>query len=62
MAPISGYRELTGKAPMYGKWAYGYWQSKEHYATQAEVLAVAEKYRELKMPSTISSGLGLLEW
>ncbi len=47
---ISGYRELTGKAPMYGKWAYGYWQSKEHYATQAEVLAVAEKYRELKMP------------
>ena len=47
---ISGYRELTGKAPMYGKWAYGYWQSKEHYATQAEVLAVAKKYRELKMP------------
>ncbi len=47
---ISGYRELTGKAPMYGKWAYGYWQSKEHYATQAEVLAVAEKYRKLKMP------------
>ena len=47
---ISGYRELTGKAPMYGKWAYGYWQSKEHYATQAEVLAVAEKYRALKMP------------
>ncbi len=47
---ISGYRELTGKAPMYGKWAYGYWQSKEHYASQAEVLAVAEKYRKLKMP------------
>jgi len=47
---ISGYRELTGKAPMYGKWAYGYWQSKEHYATQAEVLAVAGKYRALKMP------------
>ena len=47
---ISGYRELTGKAPMYGKWAYGYWQSKEHYATQAEVLAVAENYRKLKMP------------
>jgi len=25
---IAGYRNLTGKAPMYGKWAYGYWQSK----------------------------------
>jgi alpha-D-xyloside xylohydrolase len=47
---ISGYRELTGKAPMYGKWAYGYWQSKEHYDTQAELMSVAEKYRELRMP------------
>ncbi len=47
---ISGYRELTGKAPMYGKWVYGYWQSKEHYDTQAELMGVAEKYRELKIP------------
>ena len=47
---VSGYRELTGKAPMYGKWAYGYWQSKEHYHTQAELTSVAEKYRKLKMP------------
>lgn len=47
---ISGYRELTGKAPMYGKWAYGYWQSKEHYKTQSEVLNIAGKYRKLKMP------------
>ncbi len=47
---ISGYRWLTGKAPMYGKWAYGYWQSKEHYDTQAELMSVAEKYRRLKIP------------
>jgi len=47
---ISGYRELTGKAPMYGKWAYGYWQSKEHYDTQAELMSVAQKYRKLKIP------------
>jgi alpha-D-xyloside xylohydrolase len=49
-AVISGYRQLTGKAPMYGKWAYGYWQSKEHYDTQAELMSVAEKYRKLKIP------------
>ena len=49
-AVISGYRHLTGKAPMYGKWAYGYWQSKEHYDTQAELMSVAEKYRKLKIP------------
>lgn len=47
---ISGYRELTGKAPMYGKHAYGYWQSKEHYDTEAELMEVAEKYRRLKIP------------
>jgi alpha-D-xyloside xylohydrolase len=47
---IVGYRKLTGAAPMYGKWAYGYWQSKEHYHTQDEVLAVAKKYRDLQIP------------
>jgi alpha-D-xyloside xylohydrolase len=47
---ISGYRKLTGQAPMYGKWAYGYWQSKEHYAARDEVLGIARKYRELKIP------------
>src|ERR1035437_3768239 len=26
---VSSYRQLTGKAPMYPKWAYGYMQSKQ---------------------------------
>lgn len=47
---ISGYRTLTGKAPMYGKFAFGYWQSKEHYDTQAELMAVAKEYRKRKIP------------
>jgi len=47
---IAGYRDLTGHAPMYGKWAYGYWQSKEHYATRDELLGVAQKYRTLQIP------------
>jgi alpha-D-xyloside xylohydrolase len=47
---IAGYRNLTGQAPMYGKWAYGYWQSKEHYASQDELLSIANKYRKLKIP------------
>jgi alpha-D-xyloside xylohydrolase len=47
---ISGYRTLTGKAPMYGKYAYGYWQSKEHYDTRDELMSVATKYRKLKYP------------
>jgi alpha-D-xyloside xylohydrolase len=47
---IAGYRDLTGQAPMYGRWAYGYWQSKEHYATRGELLGVARKYRALQIP------------
>jgi len=47
---IAGYRQLTGQAPMYGKWAYGYWQSKEHYATRDELLSVAQQYRKRHLP------------
>jgi alpha-D-xyloside xylohydrolase len=49
-AVIAGYRDLTGPAPLYGKWAYGYWQSKEHYATRDELLGVAQEYRARKIP------------
>src|SRR5689334_3257674 len=47
---IAGYRNLTGPAPLYGKWAYGYWQSKEHYATRDELLSVAREYRRRQIP------------
>src|SRR5450432_3235898 len=47
---IAGYRELTGQAPMFGKWAYGFWQCKNRYKSQEEILAVAHKYRELEIP------------
>ncbi len=49
-AVIAGYRNLTGQAPMYGKWAYGYWQSKEHYATRDELLNIAQEYRQRRIP------------
>ena len=47
---IAGYRELTGPAPMFGKWAYGFWQSKNKYTSQQQLLAIAQKFRELKIP------------
>ncbi len=49
-AVIAGYRDLTGTASLYGKWAYGYWQSKEHYASQDELLAIAQEYRQRQIP------------
>jgi alpha-D-xyloside xylohydrolase len=47
---IADYRELTGSAPLFGKWAYGYWQCKNRYDSQHELLAIAQKYRDLHIP------------
>jgi alpha-D-xyloside xylohydrolase len=47
---IAAYRELTGAAPMFGKWAYGFWQCKNRYQSQQELLEVAQKYRALHIP------------
>ncbi len=43
-------RELTGQAPMMPLWTFGYFQSKERYKTQDEVVSVLKKYRELQVP------------
>ncbi len=47
---IASYRDLTGQVPMFGKWAYGFWQCKNRYKSQDEILGVARKYRELHIP------------
>ncbi len=47
---IAEYRRLTGHAPMYGKWAYGYWQSKERYESQEQILSAAREYRKRRIP------------
>jgi alpha-D-xyloside xylohydrolase len=46
----AAYRQATGKAPLPPKWALGYWQSKERYATQQEWLDIASEYRKRKLP------------
>ncbi len=47
---IRAYREITGSAPLFGKWAYGYWQSKERYKTQEELLGIAREFRNRQIP------------
>ena len=47
---IAAYRRLTGDVPLFGKWAYGFWQCKNRYKSQSELLAVARKYRSLGIP------------
>ena len=47
---INSYRNLTGRAPMYAKWAFGLFQSQDRYKTQEEVLAPAAAYRKAHIP------------
>jgi alpha-D-xyloside xylohydrolase len=47
---ISLYRDATGRAPMFAKWAYGLFQSEDRYKTQAEVLAAGAGYRSHHIP------------
>jgi alpha-D-xyloside xylohydrolase len=46
-----GYRALTGSVPMLPKFAYGYIQSKQRYASEQEILDVAHGYRERHLPA-----------
>ena len=47
---IANYRALTGKAVLLPRWAYGFWQSRQRYSTQDEVVGVVRRYRELGLP------------
>ncbi len=47
---IQDYRALTGTAPMMGRWVWGFWQCKEHYASQEELTNVVAEYRKLQVP------------
>ena len=47
---IAGMRNLTGQAPMFPLWTFGYWQSKERYKSQNELVGVVKKYREIGVP------------
>ena len=47
---ISGYRTLTGKAPVYPKWVLGFWQSRERYKSQAEIEETLQEFRNRQIP------------
>ncbi|MDH6311079.1 alpha-D-xyloside xylohydrolase [Dysgonomonas sp. PFB1-18] len=47
---IAQIRDLTGQAPMFPLWTYGFWQSRERYVSQDELIGVVKKYRDLGVP------------
>ena len=49
-AVIRGYRQLSGKAPVMPKWVLGFWQSRERYSTQDELVGTLRQFRERGIP------------
>ncbi len=47
---IAGYRRLTGTAPLMPIWAFGLWQSRQRYKTQAEILDTLAEFRRRAIP------------
>ena len=47
---ISGYRQLTGKASLFPKWSLGFWQSRERYTTQDELVSTLAEFRRRGIP------------
>lgn len=47
---ISGYRTVTGKSQVMPRWAMGYWQSRERYNTQDELLSTLAEFRKREIP------------
>src|SRR5271165_7124130 len=47
---VHSYRSMTGHTPMLPKWAFGFFQSKDRYVSQDEILEVAHRYRQEHIP------------
>lgn len=47
---IQGYRNITGQAPVMPKWALGFWQCRQRYQTQEQLLDVVKEFRNRQIP------------
>ncbi|HBF33314.1 TPA: glycosyl hydrolase family 31 [Candidatus Sumerlaeota bacterium] len=47
---IAGYRATTGQAPMWPKWAYGFWQCRERYSSEKQILDTVAEFRNRQIP------------
>ncbi len=47
---VAGYRDATGDAPLFPKAAYGFWQCRERYSSQSQILDAAAQFRARNIP------------
>jgi len=68
---VASYRTATGPAPLWPKWAYGFWQCRERYSSQQQLLDTAAEFRRRGIPADLivqdwqywgGHGWGAYEW
>jgi len=68
---VHGYRQATGDAPMWPKWAFGFWQCRERYSSQQQLIDAAAEFRRRGIPLDLivqdwkywdTNGWGSYEW
>ncbi len=47
---IASYRNLSGNAPMFPKWAYGFWQCRERYTSGKHLVETVKEFRKRQLP------------
>ncbi|MDP4271771.1 MAG: glycoside hydrolase family 31 protein, partial [Bacteroidota bacterium] len=47
---IAAYRKLSGNAPLFPKWAYGFWQCRERYSSGKQLVETVEEFRKRNLP------------
>lgn len=47
---IASYRNLSGNAPMFPKWAYGFWQCRERYMSGTHLVETIKEFRKRNLP------------
>ena len=68
---VAAYRNATGAAPLWPKWAYGFWQCRERYSSQQQILDTVAEFRKRQIPIDLivqdwqywgNHGWGAYEW
>ncbi len=50
---IAAYRNLSGNAPLFPLWAYGFWQCRERYTSSAHLIETVKEFRKRKLPMDV---------
>ncbi len=47
---IASYRNLSGHAPLFPRWAYGFWQCRERYTSGQHLVETVKEFRVRQLP------------